>query len=89
MFVEVLLLVALLTGVAIGKWYEHGRVGGTAHMRRQRDNARRACDVARAQRDQLLDLDQLPPDQPDRHVVHPARGLQLVPPPVVELRTTS
>lgn len=73
-FVEVLILVALLVGVAIGKWYENGRIGGTEHMRRQRDNARRAYERTRAERDQLLELDQ-PPALP---VGHPARDVHLV-----------
>lgn len=88
---EIVIVVALLVGVAIGQWFERGRIGGTAHMRRQRDNARRACDVARAERDQLLALDQLPPGDN-----HPARTMYLVrselPQPsgrVLELRPSS
>lgn len=51
---EIVIVVALFVGVAIGTWFERGRAGGTDHMRRQRDNARRACDHARAQRDTAL-----------------------------------
>lgn len=53
---EIVIVAALFVGLAIGTWFERGRVGGTHHMRCQRDNARRACDRARAERDEAREL---------------------------------